>query len=180
MLCASKEIRLKTGEKAMIVPPEPEMAAEMLDLLRDASFETEFISWKAEEIGTLETERAILEVSRMAQDSMMFVCLVDGMIVGNSTVDFRCMERTRHRATIGIVLRQQYWNKGIGTALFTEMIQVAKEQGIRQLELGVIDGNERGMALYTKMGFTITGRFPDAYKMQDGTFRDEIYMVKML
>ena len=48
------------------------------------------------------------------------------------------------------------------------------------MELEMTDGNERGLALYTKMGFEITGRRPDAFRMRDGTYRDDILMTKML
>jgi len=48
------------------------------------------------------------------------------------------------------------------------------------MELEVMDGNERGLALYTKMGFAVTGRRPDAFLMSDGTYRDELFMTKML
>ena len=88
--------------------------------------------------------------------------------------------KMRHRATAGIAIRQAYWNLGIGTALFEEMIRISRERGLRQMELEMTDGNERGLALYTKMGFEITGRRPDAFRMRDGTYRDDILMTKML
>jgi ribosomal protein S18 acetylase RimI-like enzyme len=88
--------------------------------------------------------------------------------------------KNRHRAAIGIALLQEYWGLGIGTALFRELIAQGEEWGLKQLELEVIEGNERGLALYRKTGFEITGAVPNAIRMPDGSFVREFYMVKPL
>jgi GNAT superfamily N-acetyltransferase len=61
-----------------------------------------------------------------------------------------------------------------------EMIRLAREAGICQLELEVFETNRRAMALYEKMGFRITGVKPDAIRMKDGSFVNEYMMVKKL
>ena len=45
-----------------------------------------------------------------------------------------------------------------------------------QLELGVFDDNKRAQALYKKHGFEVWGCSKNAYKLKDGTYRDEIIM----
>ena len=69
---------------------------------------------------------------------------------------------------------------GIGTALFQEMIQIAKEKDIAQLELTVIEGNERAKALYEKMGFSVVAEHPNAIRLKDGTMLKEFLMIKTL
>ena len=64
--------------------------------------------------------------------------------------------------------------------MFQEMIRIAKEQGIEQLELEVIEGNKRAMALYEKMGFRVVSEKPNAIKLKDGTLLSELLMVKDL
>ena len=64
--------------------------------------------------------------------------------------------------------------------MFEQMIAAAKERGIMQLELEYVDGNDRGKALYEKMGFRYTGARPNAIRQQDGTLCDLIMMVKEL
>lgn len=181
MTYETKQIKLKNGTDAMLVPPDPERAEEMLDFLRDISSETEFITRTAGEVyETVEIERQKLEGLLAAENSIMIVCMVNGRIAGNCSLQFMRKAKMRHRATVGIAIRQAYWNLGIGTALFEEMIRISRERGLRQMELEMTDGNERGLALYTKMGFEITGRRPDAFRMRDGTYRDDILMTKML
>jgi len=181
MTYETKEITLKNGAGAQIVQPDPGRAEEMLDFLRDISSETEFITRTAGEVyETVEVERQKLESLVAADNMIMLVCMVDNRIAGNCSLQFPKKIKMRHRASLGIAIRQAYWNLGIGTALFEEMIRISRERGVRQMELEMIDGNERGLALYTKMGFVITGRRPDAFLMSDGTYRDEILMTKML
>lgn len=181
MTYETKQIKLKNGMDALLVQPDPDRAEEMLDFLRDISSETEFISRTAGEVyETVEIERQKLEGLVAADNMIMLVCMVNDRIAGNCSLQFPKKIKMRHRATVGIAIRQAYWNLGIGTALFEEMIRIAKEKGARQMELEMTDGNERGLALYTKMGFVITGRRPDAFLMSDGTYRDDILMTKML
>ena len=182
MLCETRTITLKNGTEAMIVPPDPERAEEMLAFLRDVSGETEFISRTAEEVyETVEIERGKLENLNASEQMMMLVCMVNGRIAGNCHLHFNHRIKMRHRVSLGIAIRKEYWNLGIGTAMFREMIRLAEERGgIEQVELEVIEGNENAMRLYEKMGFTVTGAVPNAIRLKDGTRLKEFYMVKEL
>ena len=55
-----------------------------------------------------------------------------------------------------------------------------RANGFEQLELGVYSDNARAIHLYEKFGFERYGIQPRAFKLKDGTYRDEIIMVKML
>lgn len=65
-------------------------------------------------------------------------------------------------------------------AMFQEMISLAKDQGIRQMELEFIEGNKRAQALYEKMDFPIVAEKPNAVLLKDGTLLKEYFMVKKL
>ena len=67
-----------------------------------------------------------------------------------------------------------------GTAMFTELERIARENGILQLELDYIEGNERGRRHYEKMGFVPVAERPDVVRLKDGTMRKEISMIKRL
>ena len=89
--------------------------------------------------------------------------------------------KDRHRASVAIALLRDYWNLGIGTKMFQELIGIAKErEDVRQIELDFVEGNTRARALYEKMGFRITGVKPDAIRLKDGTFVNEYMMLKRL
>ena len=109
---------------------------------------------------------------------MIFVCTVDGRIAGNCQISFTRRIKTRHRATLAIGILEKFWGLGIGTAMFTELERIARENGILQLELDYIEGNERGRRLYEKMGFRITGVKPNAIRLKDGTLLNEYAMIR--
>lgn len=86
----------------------------------------------------------------------------------------------RHRAVMGISVRKEYWGCGLGSYLMQLAIDQTRANGFEQLELGVYSDNSRAIHLYEKFGFKRYGIQPRAFKLKDGTYRDEIIMVKML
>lgn len=48
------------------------------------------------------------------------------------------------------------------------------------VELEVIEGNQRAIGLYHKMGFVYTGEKPNAIRLEDGSSLKELMMVKVL
>ncbi len=87
--------------------------------------------------------------------------------------------KTRHRANVAIALRSEFWNQGIGTKMFQEMIRLAENrEGVMQIELDFVEGNSRARHLYEKMGFRITGVRPNAVRLKNGTLLNEYMMIK--
>ena len=86
----------------------------------------------------------------------------------------------RHRAVMGISVLKEAWGCGLGSFLMQLAVAQAKANGFEQLELGVYSDNARAIHLYEKFGFERCGTMPHAFKLKDGTYRDEIMMVKML
>jgi ribosomal protein S18 acetylase RimI-like enzyme len=64
--------------------------------------------------------------------------------------------------------------------MFREMIELAREWGVEQLELEYMEGNERGIRLYEKMGFRTVAELPHAIRLRDGTYLREFTMIKTL
>ena len=57
----------------------------------------------------------------------MLICLVEGKIVGNCQITWSKGLKTRHRANVAIALLSEFWNQGIGTRFFQELIHIAEE-----------------------------------------------------
>ena len=58
--------------------------------------------------------------------------------------------------------------------------ELARQIGYEQIELEVVDGNDTAKRLYEKCGFVETGKHVRALKYDDGTYRDEYIMIKVL
>ena len=85
-----------------------------------------------------------------------------------------------HRGYLGMSIRQKYAGMGLGSFMMKVALEQAKENGFEQVELGVFSDNDRARHLYSKMGFKEYGMNPRAFKLKDGTYRDEIIMVNFL
>ena len=172
---------LKDGRKALLRSPLEEDAESTLEYLKISAGETDFILRYPEECGkyTLESEKKLFERKNESPNEAMIMCVVDGRVVGNCEISFRTNLKTKHRASVAIALISEFWNQGIGTRMFQELIRLAEERGdVLQMELDFVEGNSRARALYEKMGFRITGVKPDALRLKDGTLLNEYMMVR--
>ena len=178
MLYPAKTISLKNGKEAVFRGPCKEDAACLLEYLRKTAEETDFVLRYPEEVTiTLEQEERFIQSINQSEGNVMILCEVDGRHAGNCTLQLHDKLKVRHRGDVAIALRKDFWGMGIGTAMFEELFRIAREHGIRQLELEVIEGNERGLALYRKMGFRVYGERPNAIRLKDGTLLSENLMV---
>ena len=179
----AKTIRLKNGQEAILRCPGEEDVPGMLEYLYVTSGETDYLLRYPEECGkyTYEGEKTLFERMKASPTDLMLACLADGKVVGNCQLTINSRIKTRHRASVAIALRKEFWNLGIGSAMFEEMIRAAKNHPeVRQLELEFIEGNSRARALYEKFGFRIAGMHPDAIRLKDGTMLAEYLMIKPL
>lgn len=181
MIYSSKRIELKNGAQAVLRSPEISDATALLEYLRVTAEETDFLLRYPEECTmTQEQEEAYLHRTLQDPNTFMILCEVNGKIAGNCNLSRHSKAKTRHRASIGIALVKEFWNLGIGTAMFSELIGIAKDWGIGQLELEVFADNHRAMKLYRKMGFHIAAEHPRAIRRKDGSYINEYLMVKEL
>ena len=183
MVFKETKFKLKDGREALLRSPCEKDAEQMLRFIIRASGETDYLNMYPEEFAdfTLEQETSFIRKNYLSKNELMIACFVNGKVAGNCQLSFRTRLKDRHRVSVAIAILQEYWNLGIGTKMFEEMIQIAeKRDGTRQIELDFIEGNARARRLYEKMGFRITGIKPDAIRLKDGTFVNEYMMLKRL
>ena len=183
MVLQETVFNLKDGRRAVLRSPLKSDAEEMIQFLVRVYGETDFLLRYPEEFEDMPVSREEAFLGNLSDDPnvIMIACLVDGRIVGNAQISFLSGMKIGHRASVAITVFKDYWGLGIGTRLFEEMFRIARERGgIRQIELDYIEGNQRARALYEKMGFCITGVKPDSIRLKDGTFVNEIMMLKRL
>lgn len=181
MIIREFEYTLKDGRKALIRSPREEDIQGMLAYLYQSAGETDFVLRYPEECGkyTAEGERELFDRINRSDTGAMLVCLVEGKIAGNCQITWNNSIKTGHRAGVAIALLKDYWNQGIGTRLFQELIRIAEDhENILQLELEFIEGNSRARALYEKMVFRITGVGVNAVRLKDGTLLNEYHMIR--
>ena len=85
-----------------------------------------------------------------------------------------------HKGTlVGMYVRPQARNRGVGRRLVEAVIDVARARGIEMLQLAVVSDNEPARKLYAGLGFVEYGIEKKSLK-QGGRYTDEVLMANDL
>ncbi len=182
MVFERKDIKLKDGRTAVLRPVETGDAEALIDFLRQVSGETPFLLRNADEVTcTVADEKRLLEGKRNHPKEIMMVVEIDGQIAGNCGIVSRgSLRRICHRCGFAIAIREAYWGLGFGSAMMEYAFSLAAGMGYEQVELEVVEGNERAKKLYERFGFRPVGVIFRSLRYDDGSYRDECAMVKLL
>ncbi len=178
-----RECKLSDGKVLTVRSVEGKDAEALSDFRYTTSGETHFIARYPEECSyDMERVREGLTACEASPVNFEIGVYDDrGEQVGDIGVtQVRPHIKWRHRAVMGISVRKEYWGCGLGSFLMQLAVEQAAANGFEQLELGVFEDNVRAIHLYEKFGFAKYGVSPRAFKLKDGTYRDEIIMVRML
>ena len=176
-----REYELPSG-KALLVRSVTAADAEVhIKFKCMTSGETHFMARYPEEcVYSPETAASLAACEESPFDFEVGVFDGEEQVGGVGVAQVRPHIKYRHRAVMGISVRKEYWGCGLGGYLMQLAIDQTRSNGFEQLELGVYSDNARAIHLYEKFGFERYGIQPRAFKLKDGTYRDEIIMVKML
>ncbi|MFA5365261.1 MAG: GNAT family protein [Candidatus Bathyarchaeia archaeon] len=81
----------------------------------------------------------------------------------------------RHKAELGVAVHDDYQNVGIGTAMVTHLLSIARNKGLTKVYLHVSTANERAIHVYEKAGFKKEGTLRNE-SCVNGKYRDEYRM----
>lgn len=159
----------------------PDDAAGILNHLTKTTAETGFITMDEDslEISVAEEKEQLAKLYA-SQNSVLFVALADDEVIATASIHGERGPKTQHIGELGIVIAQQYWGLGLGTAMMEELIYWANESGsIKRLELTVQARNTRARHLYEKMGFVLEAVMPRGVK-DHGEYLDVCLMSMLI
>lgn len=176
------KIILKDGREAILRSPDKNDAQAFIDYMKITAAETPYLLREPEEFSlTPEQEETFIENALAASGRLMLSAFVDGRLAGSAAMNpVSPFMRYKHRCTLAISLYQEFTGLGLGRAMLEAILEVAKSYGYEQAELTTVSTNASAKALYSKLGFVEYGTQPHSRKMKDGSYQDEIFMVKML
>jgi len=105
--------------------------------------------------------RCLEEVKR--RERVHLVAVYKNKIVGAAEIG-RKRFKEKHVGVLGISVRKNYRNEGIGKILMNEVVKRSKKLGIKLIILDVFKINKPAIALYKKLGFKKYAELPKALK----------------
>lgn len=118
-------------------------------------------------------------LARLERRKTFFIIAeVKGRIIASSDIN-RQIGFQKHVGVVGIVIKKDFRELGIGTAIMRVLIEQAEKMGLKILTLTAFASNKRAIHVYEKVGFTQTGLIPKKH-LKQGKYIDEVIMTKLL
>jgi len=119
------------------------------------------------------------QLTKCGEGDHILVAVIDDEVVGVIGLHTSSRPRVNHRGEIGMMVRDDWHGKGVGTAMMRAVIDLAdKWLNLARIELTVFTDNQSAIALYRKFGFEIEGTHRK-YAFRDGDFVDAYAMARI-
>lgn len=177
MICLLfKTVTLSNGQAACLSWLEEKDLLELVEVLNRVIREKTYLLMD-QEITDLNSEREWFQKSREAGRRIL-VAKVDSKLVGAVSMSV-FKGKQAHVAQFGIYIAKVFRNRGLGTILINELIDVARESGVEVIQISAFSTNKRAVHVYRKCGFKECGKLTHDVKFTDGTYANRI-MVEFL
>ena len=101
----------------------------------------------------------------LAREKKVYLVLSDDVVVGTFTIRPNMPDRGSHIANASYMVSPSHEGKGIGYFMANYSMEEAKRLGYIAMQFNiVIKSNERAVALWKKVGFSIVGEVPGGFQ----------------
>ena len=129
---------------------------------------------------TLAEEEQLLADRQAADNSVFLIAVAGAEVVGMLGCTGGRRQGNRHTALLGMSVRREWRDRGVGSALMARAVEWARGSGVvTRIELDVYVENARARHLYEKFGFEVEGRRRRAI-YRDGQYHDDLIMALLL
>lgn len=162
--------------------PEQKDVLQMVEYSNEFNAESEFTLFPEERINSTDAQvylaRIMGKIDRHESVYLFVFCKTANelRLAGRININLE-PGLQQHLGELGISIRQDYRNMGLGTTLIELAIEVAKRwlSGLEIIQLTTFSTNQRALHLYQKLGFKEFGRLPKGVK-REGQYQDFVYM----
>jgi ribosomal protein S18 acetylase RimI-like enzyme len=117
----------------------------------------------------------------MAAGVRAYVAAMDGRIVGTYILKANQPGLGSHVANAGYMVKRDAQGLGVGRAMCEHSLDEARRQGFLAMQFNmVVSTNEGAVALWKKLGFTIVGTLPKAFRHKKLGLVDAFIMHRFL
>ena len=111
----------------------------------------------------------------------IYVATVGDETIGTYVIMPNQAGRGAHVANAGYMVRESAQGQGIGTAMGSHSLQVAKGLGYDAMQFNMVVATNTGaIHVWKKLGFEIVGRLPGAFRHPEEGFVDALIMYRRL
>lgn len=105
----------------------------------------------------------------------------DGRVVGMYKFAANCRDRGSHVANAAFMVDPRCSGRGVGRAMGVHCLREAKRAGFRAMQFNiVVSTNYAAVSLWKKLGFSIVGTLPEAFRHESLGFVDAYVMHRIL
>jgi RimJ/RimL family protein N-acetyltransferase len=166
-------------DKIVLRTPKWEDLDDLLELINSVVAEGAEIGRNEEVSREQEIDWLSGLLSRLERAKTFFmVAEVKGKIIASSDIN-KQNGFQKHVGVVGIVIKKDFRELGIGTVMMGFLIEQAKKMGMKVLTLTAFASNKRAIHVYEKVGFVQTGLIPKKHLKND-EYIDEVIMTKLL
>lgn len=176
-----KACLLKSGKSVKIRTIEIGEARKLIDLKRSYLKNTTTIPLRLDEYpNDLSKESRLIKEYFESVNSVLLVAEYENELIGNIDLTGSKRSKISHTGMIGMGIREDWRNQGLGRILIESVIEWAKIYSkIELIWLDVYASNELGYNLYKNTGFKVSGVIKDFFKEEDG-YHDKIQMYRKI
>lgn len=178
---APEQVTLRDGRVVTLRSVVDGDAPRLLEYLDAVRREAPYILYcEHDTLPTLEQEQAWVR-GHLGADALVLVAESDGSIIAAADISRASRHKIRHRADLGIGIREPWRGVGLGRMLMDRLIAWARRhEGIALVRLSVYSDNAVARRLYERCGFVVEGVGTRAIRQPDGRFMDEVQMALWL
>jgi RimJ/RimL family protein N-acetyltransferase len=174
MVPYSKEGVLKDGTRVTLRPMVKEDREKLLAFFRGLD-EKDLLFLRSDVRDAAVIDRWVNNIDY--QRAFPLLAEVDGRIVGDGTLHMRRMGWKRHLGNVRVVVAKDYQNKGLGTLLINELVELAGEFGLEKLIAEIHFQAQGALTAFKRAGFSVKAVFEDLVKDFTGRSSDLVVMV---
>jgi RimJ/RimL family protein N-acetyltransferase len=169
-----KEGVLKDGTRVMLRPMVKEDREKLMAFFRDLDAkELSFLRNDVRDPAVIEHWVNHIDYQRV----FPLLAEVDGRIVGDVTLHMRKLGWKRHLGNVRVVVAKDFQDRGLGTLLINEIVELAGEFGLEKLIAEIHLQAQGAFAAFKKAGFSVKAVFEDLVKDPSGQSSDLVVMV---
>lgn len=131
-------------------------------------------------LATIDEDEELMKqrIKNRGENQYWYVVEHEGTVVGLGILMNHGNIRKRHVASITLMVNSNHHNRGIGSLLMKNLIDLSNRLNIIRLELSVFKDNYKAINLYNKFGFVEEGiKIKSALK--NGGYADEVMMARV-